>query len=89
MNIIEYIPKGHENAVSRKYLGSILNLSDRDIRRAIAESEEPIFWKENEGYFRHKNKKDRPYEERYLRQEQARARAMNRKVRILKAAING
>ena len=89
MNICDYIPKGHENAVSREYLSNLLGLPDRVIRNAIAHSEEPIFWKENEGYFRHKNKKDRPYEERYLRQEQSRARAMNRKVRILKAALYG
>ena len=86
-NIIDFIPKGHENAVSREYLRSILGIPDRVIRRAIAESKEPIFW--YNGYFRHKNKKDIPYEEDYLRQEQARARAMNRKVRHLKAAIYG
>lgn len=89
MNICDYIPKGHENAVTRQYLRSVLSLPDRDIRRAIAESEEPIFWKENEGYFRHKNKKDRPYEERYLRQEQARARTLRKRIRKLKAAVNG
>lgn len=87
MDICEYIPKGHENAVSRQYLRSILNLSDRDIRRAIAESEEPIFW--HDGYFRHKNKKDKPYEEVYLKQEQARAKALRKRIRKLKAAVNG
>ena len=87
MEICDYIPKGHENAVSRQYLRSILSLPDRVIRRLISESEEPIFW--YEGYFRHKNKKDKPFEEYYLKQEQARARALNRKVRKLKAAVNG
>ena len=85
MNIIEFIPKGHENAVSREYLRSILGEPDRAIRRAIAESKVPIFW--YNGYFRHKNKKDIPYEESYLRQEQARAKALNRKVKQIKAAI--
>lgn len=85
--ISEYIPKGHQNAVSRQYLRSVLHMTDRQVRREIAESEEQIFW--YNGYFRHKNKKDLPYEEDYLRQEQARAKAMNRKVRQIKAAIYG
>lgn len=88
MNILDYIPKGHDNAVSREYLRSILHLPDRNIRLMIAESEEQIFWCE-EGYFRHKNRFDLPYEEDYLRQEQARSRALLRKVRKIKAAIYG
>lgn len=87
MNIIDYIPKGHENAVSREYLRAVMHLPDREIRRMIADSKEQIFW--FNGYFRHKNKKDIPYEEDYLRQEQARAMALNRKVRSIKAAIYG
>ena len=85
--ISEYIPKGHENAVSRAYLRSVTHLSDRKVRRAIAESKEQIFW--YNGYFRHKNKKDIPYEEDYLRQEAARAKAMAKKVKQIKAAIYG
>ena len=87
MDIIEYIPKGHENAVSREYLRSILGLPDRLIRKAIAESKEPIFW--YNGYFRHKNKNDITYEESYLRQEQARAKTLNIKLRMIRAAIYG
>ena len=87
MNICDYIPKGHENAVSREYLSNLLNLPDRVVRDAISRSEEPIFW--HNGYFRHKDKTDRPYEEEYFVQEQSRARALNRKVRHLKAAIFG
>jgi hypothetical protein len=87
MNIADYIPKGHDKAVSRHYLATTLNLPDRKVRLMIAESEEPIFW--HNGYFRHKNKQDIPYEEDYLRQEQARARALNKKVRGIKAAIYG
>ena len=87
MNIIDFIPKGHDNAVSREYLRSVTHIPDREIRKLIAESEEQIFW--YNGYFRHKNKKDLPYEEDYLRQEQARARALNKKVRLIKAAIYG
>ena len=87
MNIAEFIPKGHDNAVSRDYLVSILHLSDRKIRKLIEKSEEQIFW--YNGYFRHKNKDDLPYEVDYLRQESSRARALNKKVRLLRAAIYG
>lgn len=86
--ISEYIPKGHDNRVSREYLRSITHMNDRKIREEIAESEEPIF-SFNGGYFRHKNKKDIPYEEDYLRKEAARAKTLNRKVKALKAAIYG
>lgn len=87
MDILDYIPKGHDKAVSREYLRTILHISDRELRKLIAESEEQIFW--FNGYFRHKDKKDRPYEKDYLRQEQARSRAMIRKCRKIKAAIYG
>lgn len=86
--IADYIPKGHENAVSRGYLRTILHMNDRKVREEIAESPEPIF-SFNGGYFRHKNKKDIPYEEDYLRKEAARARTLNRKVKALRKAIYG
>lgn len=86
--VIDYIPKGHENAVSRSYLRSILHMGDRKIREEIAESEESIF-SFNGGYFRHKNKKDLPYEEDYLRKEAARAKSLQKKVRVLRKAIYG
>ena len=87
MDILDYIPKGHENAVSRGYLREIMHIPDREIRKMISECDEQIFW--YNGYFRHKNKKDIPYEEDYLRQEQARSRALIKKVREIKAAIYG
>lgn len=88
MVIADFIPKGHDNAVSRQYLRTVLHMTDRKIRQEIAESEEQIF-SYGGGYFRHKNKKDIPYEEDYLRSEQSRAREMARKVRRIKAAIYG
>lgn len=86
--ISEFIPKGHDNAVSRTYLRTITHMSDRKVREEIAESEEPIF-SYNGGYFRHKNKKDLPYEEDYLRKEAARAKTMAKKVQQIRAAIYG
>lgn len=88
MNIARYIPKGHDNAVSREYLRITLHLPDRQIRKMIAMSREQIFWCEG-GYFRHKNKDDLPYEMDYLRQERARAMALFDKVNGIEAAIYG
>jgi hypothetical protein len=62
-------------------------MTDREVRKEIAESEEQIFW--YNGYFRHKNKADLPYEEDYLRTEAARAKAMKMKVKKIRAAIYG
>ena len=87
MNILDYIPKGHENAVSRDYLRSVLHIPDREIRLMIANAEEQIF--HYNGYFRHKNKSDRPYEEDYLRRELSRLDSQVEKVTAIKAAIYG
>jgi len=38
MNIIEYIPKGYENAISRKDLCAITGLQDRVVRNLIEEA---------------------------------------------------
>ena len=86
--ITDFIPKGHENAVSRVYLRTVTHLTDRKVRELIADSEEPIF-SFNGGYFRHKSKKDLPYEEDYLRKEAARAKTLAKKVKQIRAAIYG
>ena len=56
MNIREYIPKGQENAISRKNLCRRTGLSDRDLRayieKANQESDEPIICLlDGRGYF--------------------------------------
>lgn len=54
MNIVDFIPKGEKNAVSRGYLRTVTNLSDRDVRRAIAEQRKsgvPILASKTGGYF--------------------------------------
>lgn len=38
MNIVEYIPEGFENAISRKNLCAATGLSDRIVRRLIEEA---------------------------------------------------
>lgn len=37
MNILDYIPTGHKNAVSRRWLQTTTHMSDRMVRRLIAE----------------------------------------------------
>lgn len=40
MNIKEYIPVGHENAVSRQFLCTVTGLNDRALREAISKARE-------------------------------------------------
>lgn len=54
MNIVDFIPKGENNAVSRGYLKAMTQLSDRGIRREIAEKRKagvPILASRSGGYF--------------------------------------
>lgn len=54
MNIVDFIPYGEENAVSRGYLKAMTQLSDRGIRREIAEKRKagvPILASRSGGYF--------------------------------------
>ena len=45
MNIAEYIPVGHENAISRKRLAMITGLSDRQIRQLIERAMPAAKWR--------------------------------------------
>lgn len=54
MDILTFIPKGEKNAVSRNHLRTVTNLSDREVRRAIAEKRKsgvPILASKHGGYF--------------------------------------
>ena len=59
MNIFDYIPTGHKNAVSRRWLQTTTHMSDRMVRRLIAEvnkndcdAELIINLQDGKGYFR-------------------------------------
>lgn len=56
VDILNFIPEGHANAVNREYLSSVTGLSDRKIRQLIEESctrEHPILnMQDGKGYFR-------------------------------------
>lgn len=59
MNILDYIPTGHKNAVSRRWLQTTTHMSDRMVRWLIAEvnkndcdAELIINLQDGKGYFR-------------------------------------
>ena len=54
IDILDYIPTGRENAVSRKQLADRTGMNDREVRRAIetARGETPVISREDGGgYF--------------------------------------
>lgn len=75
MNIIDYIPYGHENAITRKQLEQ-LTRPDRSMRDLIkvARKEHAIMnLQDGKGYFR-PLPEERPLVERWVRQEDHRER---------------
>lgn len=79
MNIIDLIPEGHENAVSRGYLVAIYmnhyemkkSAADRKMRRDIEVSTRSgnFIFHCDQGYFRYKDDSDLPYCNSYYRSE--------------------
>ena len=88
MNVWEFIPKGIKNAISREELCRRTGLNDRMVRQYVAEAAEhgEIVLNVGSGYFRYGGKKDEPYLNEYLAKEQARVKAINRKLRKIKKA---
>ena len=82
--IIDYIPKGYENRVTRGYLGSVVHEKDRVIRREIAECPEAII--HDEGYFIPESVEDLPHIEAYIKRETARAAAILKRVQKAREA---
>lgn len=87
LRIIDFVPQGHENAISRTDLRLILGLTDRDMREQIALSEEPIY-NSGEGYFRYLDLSDMPYMKTYLKAELHRIQALQSKVEKVRKQIN-
>lgn len=81
MNILDFIPVGKENAVTRKYLINAMQLSDRKIRNLIHEARRdvPIINTSNGvGYYIPDMKKASDVEElkHYIAQEESRAKSI-------------
>lgn len=87
LNIIEYIPQGHDNAISRTDLRLITHLTDRDMREMIAIAPEPVY-NNGQGYFRYLDETDLPYMVKYLIAEDKRMNAISSRVEKARAEIN-
>ena len=75
MDIKNYIPKGHENAVTIDTLMTMTGLSNREVRRAISKSDAIILnMQDGKGYFRlnPKTKAERAFATKYSAQEKSR-----------------
>lgn len=71
INIVDYIPVGKDNAVSRGYLVQVTGMTDRVMRDAIAEARKThCIVNFGGGYYVADTAEDA---ERFLRQEKARA----------------
>lgn len=82
MDIKKYIPMGHSNAVSIETLMAMTGMSNRQVRRAIAESDAIILnMQDGKGYFRMnpRTKAERAFAEKYSAQEKSRGWAVLRK----------
>ena len=82
MDIKKYIPKGHEAAVTIETLMAMTGMSNRQVRRAIAESDAIILnMQDGKGYFRMnpRTKAERAFAEKYSAQEKSRGWAVLRK----------
>lgn len=87
LNIIEYIPQGHKNAISRTDLRLITHLTDRDMREMIAVAPEPVY-NTGQGYFRYLDESDLPFMRKYLKAEVRRINAISSRVEKARAEIN-
>lgn len=82
MNIVDYIPAGHKNAISRKNLCIATGLQDRLVRRLIEEARRETIIIANDdgsGYWLYP---DNPTEEemfllsKYVKQQESRAKSI-------------
>jgi hypothetical protein len=91
MNIIDLIPCGKENAISRNSLVIKTGLSDRKIRDLIAlERRNHVILnvQDGKGYYR-PTEKEMPDIERFVKQETRRAKSIFWSLRAAKKAIKG
>lgn len=87
MDILDYIPEGHENAVTLNYLIGITGYKGRDIRAYIEknniEGDKPIVnLMDGEGYFVPTVQETESIK-RYIISEKSRARKLEKKIRSL------
>lgn len=85
-NTIDYIPTGHENAVTREELSRLTGLSDRqvreDIRIASIHGDLILNMQDGKGYFRPSPTKDDAYVISWINMTHNRINEEQRKMRI-------
>lgn len=88
MSCVEYIPEGHENAVSRQYLRDMTGNTDRSNRREIKESDELVLnLQDGKGYFKPAPDEDR-FVRAFIRQEESRIREIRKTVKKAKRYLD-
>lgn len=88
MSCIDYIPEGHENAVSRQYLRDMTGMSDRSMRIDLKASRELVLNpQDGKGYFRPSESED-GLVRAYIRQEESRIREIQKTVRKAKSYLH-
>lgn len=74
MNLVDFIPYGHDNAITSNQLGALTGLCSRDIRKIISQAKRDtliVNLQDGKGYFK-PTKDERELVERYLKQEESR-----------------
>lgn len=74
MNLVDFIPYGHKNAITSNQLGMLTGLSSRDIRKIISQAKRDtliVNLQDGKGYFK-PTEDERELVERYLKQEESR-----------------
>lgn len=88
MSILDFIPYGRENAIKREALLQNYEGTDREMRRELQAARQQdviINMSDGSGYFRPESKAELCA---YIAQETARARAIERNIRIAKRQLS-
>lgn len=98
MNIIDLIPEGHENAVSRAFLDAVYmnhygknkTSADRKMRRDIESATKSghFIFHCDKGYFRYKDESDLPYCSDYYRSENSKGWSIINKNKPIKKFLD-
>lgn len=78
MSILDYIPFGHNNAITGSRLSELTGISKREIRRMVSQArrETPILnLQDGKGYFK-PTEEEKYLVERYVKQETARLKSV-------------
>lgn len=95
MNIIDYIPQGHKNAISRRSLCTLTGLNDRVVRGLIEEARrETIIISNNDGsgywlFPDDPTEQEKEMLRRYVKQQESRAKSIFYALRPARQMMKG